>query len=115
MAVDMKPRIASYVGLMFASLVMASQATAQTNTFSLQADPASVEVAPGHSSVVTISSSIVSGIAESIGFDATGQPSNVSLSFDPVSVQTGFPTAVTITANSNAILGSTATIAIHGR
>ena len=33
------------------------------------ADPSSVEVAPGHSGVVTISSTVVGGIAEIIGFD----------------------------------------------
>ena len=110
----MNPRIASYLAAAFAALALCHHAAAQTNTFSLQADPPSIEVAPGHSALVTISSSIVDGSAETIVFDATGLPANVTLSFDPLSVETGAPTTLTITANGNAVLGTQATLTVRG-
>ena len=110
----MKLGVAGYASVIVAALVFAPHAAAQTNTFSLQADPASVEVAPGHSAPVTISSTVVSGDAETIAFQASGAPAHVTLSFDPTSVLAGSPTTLTITADSNATLGATATITVQG-
>lgn len=110
----MKVRVAGYVGLLFAVLVLAPEATAQTNTFSLQADPSSVEVAPGGSIPVTISSAVVSGEAETISFQASGAPAHVTVSFDPTSVLAGSSTTLTISADSGAVLGTTATITAQG-
>jgi len=102
-------KAAAWAGLMFAA-----QAGATTNTFSLQADPSSIEVAPGHGNTVTISSSVVSGSAESISFSAHGMPANVTATFNPASVETGSSTTLTIAANSAATLGDTATITVSG-
>jgi hypothetical protein len=99
---------------LFAAVALVTPAIAQTNTFSLQADPQSIEVAPGHTSSVTISSRVVSGSPESISFDVNGLPAHVTPTFDPTSAETGSSTTLTFTAASNATLGDTATITVHG-
>jgi hypothetical protein len=96
-------------------LARAQQATAATNTFSLKANPQYIEVAPGHSSYVTISSAVVSGTAESIDFDTAGMPADITLIFDLSPVTAGESTTLQIAAESYATVGATSTITIYGR
>src|ERR1700759_2033061 len=109
-----KIRTMIFLAVVFAAAVFSQHAAAQTSTFSLQADPPSVEVAPGHSGFVTISTQDLSGDGETISFGASGAPAHVTLTVQPPAVQAGSSTPRTIAADSSAVLGSTATIPVSG-
>jgi hypothetical protein len=108
-------RMFGCVGLLLSVFAPVSQAFAQTNTFSLQADPQSINVTIGHSNTVTISTSVVSGEAETISFDASGMPPGVTPMFAPTSLEAGSSTTLTLAADNIVIAGTTATITIHGQ
>ena len=72
------------------------------NTFNLAASPTSVAVALGGTASATLSTTLSTGIAETITFAVSGLPTGVSAVFGPASVATGGSSALTLTAAANA-------------
>jgi len=79
---------------------------AALNDFSIGANPATVSLAPGGSGSSTVSTSLVSGSAESIALSASGLPSGVSAGFLPASVSTGSSSTLTFNVGAAVSPGS---------
>ena len=86
-----------------ATTVTLNVTAAALNDFSIGANPATVSLAAGASGSSTVSTSLVSGSAESIALSASGLPSGVSAGFVPTSVSAG--SSSTLTFNVGAAVG----------
>ena len=84
------------------------------NDFGLSLSPASQTVAAGHTATVTVSTSLVSGTAESIALSVSGLPSGVTGSFGSSSVTAGSSTTLTLTAASTAPAVTSAAFTVTG-
>ncbi len=78
----------------------------QANDFSMAASPASVSAVQGQSATSTISTTLVSGSAQSISLSASGLPSAASASFNPASVSSGGSSTLTITTAATTPAGT---------
>lgn len=76
------------------------------NDFSIAAAPPTVSGAVGGSGSATISTALVSGVAESIAFSASGLPAGVGAAFAPTSVSAGGSSTLTFNIGSTAVAGS---------
>ncbi|MGW7286465.1 M28 family peptidase [Streptomyces sp. NPDC054847] len=81
--------------------------------FSMAVGPSSGTVEPGGSVTATVSTSVTSGSAQSVGLSATGAPAGVSVSFSPSSVTAGSSATMTVSAASSTAPG-TYTITVEG-
>lgn len=77
-----------------------------TNDFSMSMTPASASVAQGSSVSYTVSTSVVSGAAESLSLSVSGLPAGVTGSFSPSTVTAGGSSTLTLTASASATTGS---------
>lgn len=84
-----------------------------TNDFSVVVSPTSGSVARGGSTTATVSTSTVSGSAQTVSLSASGAPSGVTVSFSPSSVTSGGSATMTVSASSTAATG-TYTITVIG-
>ena len=76
------------------------------NDFSISANPTTVSVQAGASGSSTISTTLVSGTAESITFSASGLPAGAIAAFNPTSVSTGGASTLTLTTSTTTPGGS---------
>ncbi len=83
-----------------------AQRTAVANDFSIAASPSSVSVAPGGNATSSISTTLVSGSAQSTTLSASGLPSGASAAFSPSVVNTGGSSTLTITTSASTPAGS---------
>jgi len=80
--------------------------SAVTNDFSMSANPSSVSVIQGNSGGSSISTTLISGTAESISLGAGGLPTGATASFNPTSVTAGGSSTMTISTSSTTPTGS---------
>jgi hypothetical protein len=90
-----------------------TSATNPGNDFKLSLSPSSATVAAGSSTTSKVSTSVVTGSAESVKLTASGVPAGVSVSFSASTVTAGGSATVTIATTSAAASG-TATISVKG-
>ncbi|MET0422428.1 MAG: M4 family metallopeptidase [Actinoplanes sp.] len=76
------------------------------NDFSLTLSPATVELDPGATTTVAITTALINGEAEEIAFSTGALPSGVTVTFDPATVTAGESTTATITAADTATRSS---------
>ncbi|HEY3001793.1 MAG TPA: hypothetical protein VGJ44_05540, partial [Kribbellaceae bacterium] len=71
-----------------------------SNDFSIGVNPASGSVTAGQSTTATVSTSVVSGSAETVSLSASGLPIGATASFNPTSVTAGGSSTLTLAASS---------------
>jgi hypothetical protein len=76
------------------------------NDFSIAAAPPTVSGAVGGSGSASISTALVSGVAESISLSASGLPAGVGAAFAPSSVSAGGSSTLTFNIGTAAVAGS---------
>jgi hypothetical protein len=76
------------------------------NDFSISVSPTSGSVAAGSSATATVSTTRVSGTAESVALTASGLPSGATASFSPTSVTAGASSTLTISTTSSTAAGT---------
>ena len=84
------------------------------NDFSVAVSPASQTVAPGASVAYTVSTTLVSGSAQSISLSVSGLPSGVTGSFSPTSVSSGQSSTLTLAAAAGAAANSGTVFTVTG-
>ncbi|HEY5001860.1 MAG TPA: hypothetical protein VII61_01815 [Ktedonobacteraceae bacterium] len=84
-----------------------------TNDFSISSSPASVSLAPGSNATSTISTTVSSGSAASVGLAATVSPAGPTASLSPTSVTAGNSATLTISVGSSVATG-TYTVTVTG-
>jgi hypothetical protein len=82
------------------------------NDFSISANPSSLTIAQGGNGTSTISTTLVSGSAETISLSVSGVPSGASASLNPTSVTTGGSS--TLTVNAGTAAAGTYTLTVTG-
>ncbi|KRV47936.1 peptidase M28 [Wenjunlia vitaminophila] len=87
--------------------------TASGQEFSMAVSPASGSVNPGASATATVSTTTVSGDAQTVNLTASGAPSGVSVTFSPSSVTSGNSSTMTVATTSSTSPG-TYTITVKG-
>ena len=95
------------------STTSSTTSTTVRSDFGLVAAPSSVTVAAGANATTTITTSVLSGSAQTVSLAASGLPSGVTASFSPASVSSGSGSTLTLTATSGAASG-TATVTVTG-
>ncbi len=80
--------------------------TAPANNFSVAVSPSSASVNPGSSASATLSTTLLSGSAETISLSASGAPAGVTVSMSPTSVTTGGSSTVTFATTTSVAPGS---------
>lgn len=80
--------------------------SAPGNDFSLAVNPTSGTVAPGGTATATVTTSVVSGTAETVALSAAGLPSGATATFNPTSVTAGGSAQVTITTSGTTPAGT---------
>ncbi|TMM40974.1 MAG: carbohydrate-binding protein, partial [Actinobacteria bacterium] len=83
------------------------------NDFALSVSPGSGSVTAGASTTAKVSTSVVSGTAQSVKLSASGAPAGVTVSFNPSSVTAGGTSTMTV-ATAGAAAAGTATITVTG-
>jgi hypothetical protein len=73
-----------------------------TNDFSIAANPTSLTLGPNASGTSTISTSVVSGTAQTVSLSVSGVPAGASASFSPTAVTTGGSSTLTVNAGAAA-------------
>ena len=86
----------------------AATVTVSGNDFSMGLAPAAVTVAAGTSKILTVSTTLTSGVAESITMGVSGLPAGVTGTFSPASVPSGNSSTLTLTAASTAAAAAAA-------
>ncbi len=81
--------------------------------FGLSLSPTSGTVAAGSATTAMVSTSVVSGSAQSVALSATGAPAGVTVSLSPTSVTAGGSATLTVSASATAAAGP-ATITVTG-
>jgi hypothetical protein len=84
------------------------------NDFALSLNPGSGSVAAGASTTSTVSTSVVSGSAESVALSVSGAPAGVTASVSPASMTAGGTATLIVAADASAA-SATATVKITGR
>ena len=79
-----------------AGIAIFKPAVAPPNDFSIAATPGAVTVTAGHSVAVTVTTSVTSGVSQSIDLSVTGLPEGSSASFSPSTVNAGGTATLTI-------------------
>jgi uncharacterized membrane protein len=79
---------------------------AAPNDFSIGASPTSISVQQGSSGTSTISTTLVSGTAETINLAASGQPAGTTATLNPTSVSTGGSATLTLAVGASTAPGS---------
>ena len=72
------------------------------NDFSLAVSPTAVAITPGSSRTVMVSTSVTSGVAQTISLSLAGLPAGMTGSFSPTSVTAGQSSTLTLLASANA-------------
>ncbi|HET7506359.1 MAG TPA: proprotein convertase P-domain-containing protein [Kofleriaceae bacterium] len=85
----------------------------QQNDFSITPSPTSQTVAAGSNTTYTISSTVLSGLAQSINLTVSGLPSGVTANFSPATITAGGSSTLTVTAAATAP-ASTSQLTITG-
>ena len=83
-----------------------STCSSPANDFAISATPSSVSVAQGSTSNTTVSTTVVSGSAQTVNLSVSGLPSGVSGSLLPTTVTAGGSSTLTLTATGSAPIGS---------
>jgi fibronectin type 3 domain-containing protein len=83
------------------------------NDFSIGASPSAANVSAGQSATSTITTTVTSGAAQSVGLSASGLPSGASASFNPPSISSGQSSTLTISTSILTPVG-TAVVTITG-
>src|SRR6266566_5180489 len=83
------------------------------NDFSISANPESVSIQQGSTGTSTISTTLVSGVAETINLAASGQPAGTTATLNPNSVSTGGSATLTLGVGASTATG-TYTITVTG-
>ncbi|MFI6977712.1 hypothetical protein ACIBSV_03875, partial [Embleya sp. NPDC050154] len=76
------------------------------NDFSMTLSPNSGTVQAGNSVSSTLSTTVTSGVAQTVALTASGQPTDVSVTLTPNSIQSGASSTLTATAAANAANGT---------
>jgi glycosyl hydrolase family 18 (putative chitinase)/carbohydrate binding protein with CBM4/9 domain len=84
------------------------------NDFSVSVNPTSATIRPGQSSTATVSTSVVSGSAQSVSLSSSGAPAGATVSFNPASVNAGGSSTMTVATSASTPLG-TFSITVTGR
>ena len=87
-------------------LFSAYDTVAQTNDFSVSANPSSLSVAPGASGSSTISTAVTSGSAQSVSLSASGQPSGTTVGFSANPITAGGSSTMTVNVGSGTAPGT---------
>jgi len=74
--------------------------------FSISASPSTLSVAQGASGNSTISTTVISGAAQSVSLSASGQPAGTTVSFSPASVTTGGSSTMSVNVGASTTPGS---------
>jgi hypothetical protein len=82
------------------------------NDFSIGASPNAVSVVSGSAATSTISTAVVSGVAEAVDLSASGVPAGATASFSPPSVSAGG--SATVTLDSGTAAPGTYTVTVNG-
>ncbi|MGQ0837569.1 proprotein convertase P-domain-containing protein [Actinokineospora sp.] len=77
-----------------------------SNDFAIAAAPSAATVSQGSSATTTVSTSVLSGTAESVTLSATGLPAGTTASFSPASVTAGGSSTATITTAASTPAGT---------
>ncbi|HEY4886906.1 MAG TPA: pre-peptidase C-terminal domain-containing protein [Myxococcales bacterium] len=85
---------------------------APVNDFSISANPTSLTLAPNATGTSSISTTLVSGTAETINLTVSGTPAGASASVSPTSVTTGGSS--TLTVNAGTAAAGTYTLTVTG-
>ncbi|MFI9434345.1 M4 family metallopeptidase, partial [Streptosporangium sp. NPDC052375] len=80
--------------------------TAPGNDYSISVSPTSGTVQPGGSATATLSTSVVTGSAQTVTLSAAGVPSGATVSFDPASVTAGQSSTVTLATSASTPQGT---------
>jgi hypothetical protein len=88
------------------SFTLPGCASTAANDFSLSLSPTSGTVTAGGSTTATVSTSVVSGSAESVSLSASGLPSGATASFSPSSVTAGGSSTLTVATSSSTPAGT---------
>jgi hypothetical protein len=88
------------------SFTLPGCATTAANDFSLAVSPTSGTVTAGGSATATVSTSVVSGSAESVSLTASGLPSGATASFSPSSVTAGGSSTLTLATSASTPAGT---------
>ena len=76
------------------------------NDFSISANPSALSVQQGANGTSTISTTLVSGTAQSISLSASGVPSGTTASFSPTSVSSGGSSTLTLAVGTATAAGA---------
>jgi regulation of enolase protein 1 (concanavalin A-like superfamily) len=95
-----------YSSVGFDNVSVSGGVTLPTNDFSMAANPTPVSVAAGSSGTTSISTALVSGVAENVALSASGLPAGVSAGFTPTSVTTGGSSSLKLTVGPSVAPGS---------
>ena len=80
--------------------------TAAPNDFSIGANPTSVSIQQGSNGTSTISTTLLSGTAETINLAASGQPSGTTATLNPTSVSSGGSATLTLAVGASTATGT---------
>src|SRR6267378_2389947 len=92
------------------TVTLTVQPAPPANDFSISANPTSLNLVSGGSGTSSISTTVLSGAAESISLSVTGVPSGASASLNPTSVTTGGSSTLTVNAGTAAAGNYTLTV-----
>jgi len=76
------------------------------NDFSISVSPTSGTVTAGGSATATVSTSVVSGSAQSVSLSASGLPNGATASFNPTSVTAGGSSTLTLSTSTSTPAGT---------